>query len=153
MCVACAAIAVRSYWRQDCGEVDILNSRTTFGASRGSVRLEMLQRSPHHHSYISLADSRTIPPYDFRFPRSSWLGVKYSWNLQSGNFNPPRHFLSVLFPLWITVILTAILPALWIWRHLRRQLGNENLCTQCGYDLRATPDRCPECGTSPSAIQ
>jgi hypothetical protein len=152
MCVACAAITVRSYWRLDCGEVDILNSRTTFAASRSRVRLEIMQRFPNSSSYVSIADSKTILPYNFH-PRtqSDWgnrLGVDWSWLILSGNFNPPRHFLSVLFPLWISVILMAISPAVWIWRR-SRQIANDNLCTHCGYDLRATPGRCPECGMVP----
>jgi hypothetical protein len=59
-------------------------------------------------------------------------------------------FLVVSVPYWAVVLAAAVMPLLW-WRSFvqrRRRLRRERaqLCPACGYDLRATPGRCPECG-------
>ena len=56
----------------------------------------------------------------------------------------------VIVPPWIPTL--GLVTALWVQsllshydrRRKRKKLG---LCVKCGYDLRGSKDRCPECGT------
>jgi len=47
---------------------------------------------------------------------------------------------------WTIAFFTAILPMWLVARSLRHE-HKPGCCIKCGYDLRATPDRCPECGS------
>ena len=54
------------------------------------------------------------------------------------------------FPYWLIVVLSSVLPFCQLISFARkhRPRNNGTCCLQCGYDLRASTDRCPECGTA-----
>jgi hypothetical protein len=59
-----------------------------------------------------------------------------------------------VWPHWFPLVLTSIFPGIW-WRRRHSRSGRyaRGLCPSCGYDVRATPDRCPECGTERGGAQ
>ncbi len=72
-------------------------------------------------------------------------------------FAPPRPFpvsggWLLVVSLWVPMLAFAVPPGVWVYGHLRRRRRRRrtklNLCEACGYDLRASPERCPECGMS-----
>ena len=89
-----------------------------------------------------LPDSTTpLAQYDVGWHLPYVMGHRYfEWGFQRWS--------TTVVSLWFVASLCAILPTVrfvpLLWR---REKPSERTCARCGYDLRATPDRCPECGT------
>lgn len=79
--------------------------------------------------------------------KTSFIGFKTA----TGTFTSlgtANHFSALRLPCWCPAILLAIPPILVLrgaWT--RRKRRRRGLCLVCGYDMRASHGRCPECGT------
>lgn len=95
-------------------------------ASRPSVAMSLKKRA-EPSSIKNLVWRRLPPPPQSRFDRA----------------------LAASSPDLLVAITAIILPARWLASRIRRkQQPTPGLCLICGYDLRASEERCPECGTS-----
>jgi hypothetical protein len=100
-----------------------------------------------------------LPPLfftGFRLTDERWLGFGFAHSTDIDTDRPggawKRHWThrAISVPLGFIALLLAIAPARWTQLYLRRRAFRRvGMCRQCGYDLRATPDRCPECGFIP----
>ena len=74
-----------------------------------------------------------------------------TWGLPRGSPVTAAGYRSLVISWWVLVLGSSMLPAMRAWRWcVRIPRAEQNVCVDCGYDLRATPDRCPECGTIPT---
>jgi hypothetical protein len=67
------------------------------------------------------------------------------WRPKDGGY-----FFIATAPFWFLCAIFSITPLCWLRRALHRHHTESRrragLCVKCGYDLRASSDRCPECG-------
>ena len=136
------------------------------GGRIGYVLRRVGAQGVHRHLYIDPARVASgLPYWTFQAsetPPPGWLGwareVEWAW-FDIGDPTPQIGGLyeqdrDLRLPHWVLVLLLGFLPARRGWKvaRNRHRAGciERSLCPACGYDLRATPDRCPECGAVPS---
>jgi hypothetical protein len=173
-CLAFLSLWVRSYWVYDRLSLDMHlgDGRHRINAdviSMGGVMLvgfdhrryeepeseetvEWLRGRPRilaSRESVSMSSSArgAVVTGDPAAPRP-WHSLGFSYS--HGFVTPTFH--RITLPHWSAPAVLALLPvvSLVVLRRereqgRRRKLG---LCLRCGYDLRATPERCPECGTA-----
>jgi hypothetical protein len=161
MCAFCVTLGVRSVWKHDRIQVRVagrpyaLNSRAGGMSFWGGSDNES-EFSPGWFTFEG--DVYSLQPWESDGPgpvSSKWdaagFGYVRGWYPRYWSSAGKARYHMLIVPAWAAAILTALLPA-WAfprqwrgWRGRRRTARGQ--CYVCGYDVRNSPDRCPECGT------
>jgi hypothetical protein len=97
------------------------------------------------------ATERRVPTIEFR-SADSWRFDAAQLPTIRDQWHDRLDVTAGSMPYWPLLVPFLVLPVAQCrasWRRARRRRAGQ--CLACGYDVRATPDRCPECGAVPSA--
>lgn len=168
LCIAASGLWVRSYAARDelhritgrdAGHAGFVQEAQTWYATSGHVAYTVQATTwpsrgasgddpawRWEHGPPRWNPSRDTIPRRLGFGAAAQAGIMSSTGIGATSFT----YHAVWAPCWAIVAATAVAPAAWLitltrW-HRRRRRVRAGQCPVCGYDLRATPDRCPECG-------
>jgi hypothetical protein len=165
-----AVLWCRSFWIDDSLYVSAGTTYVIVGSRRGQLEFGITRRPDPPNEAISWESEnvgdvafRRLDPRTLMDPhiKANWFWAGFGYNRaypfgyqqRPDPNNPFRGGWKVLYvrmvyaPHYSLVAFTAILAALfklrWFWKFRRPRRGT---CSNCGYDLRGSPGRCPECG-------
>ena len=158
LCVAITVFSIRSYRIYDFYRHIGVNTTQEWGLDHGRFFLitehffqpDRKRRWFHHSAWGAPG------PPEYRYWSDFYVHDDVQPLIEFAGFiiaarhpeDPIRVERLIVVPLWAICIPFACLPLRWlITRRQCQRLRQPGRCSKCGYDLRATPDRCPECGT------
>ncbi len=169
--VLCMAIGVlwvvTLRWHDDLGVSDTYHDATGFPDNRClfyvSVNqgLVTLMHEPTSGWKVRAAAFAPLTPGGVRVEHHSQTPILAGWGKDWGtrmgfgywNDWSVKEYASfsiyvIVVPMYAPMVLLAVPPLAWWLRRTRRwRQTSKGRCLVCGYDLRASMDRCPECGT------
>ena len=119
---------------------------------------DMADAVPSFRGFNHIRENPVAYPYMHDYGGRAWLGFGL---FKSPKASPILHALPwvppltdddrfLVLPFWSAAVVAGLLPILALGRCVRGQLRRfRGGCPSCGYDMRATPGRCPECGNVP----
>jgi hypothetical protein len=152
--IATADLWARSYTLMDAIDLRWSSGEAAPGTVHGGFALAAVfrpnaVRPPGLHFRIG---SRNYPE---EYSSVQRLLPKQEWHDWGGmvfvNYKQPSgtRLLLISVPGWIVLSVMSMPLLVWLFFRVRnRRQVKAGSCPVCGYDLRATPDRCPECGTT-----
>jgi len=136
----------------DTGGLSFFALRRTIGPGPDPERTSEI-----NNPELSQPGFTTERPSGYPYMRDYAGWGRFGFGLYWGDRSPPSGYVQmvcdgrfVVVPDWFLVLVFAALPVwrLTTWARSRRVANRQRagLCLSCGYDLRFTPERCPECG-------
>ena len=153
--VFAAIVLLASYWYGLHWMTPLGEYRMHFYASKGETVIwrfyyidDELRKSMKNYgsSFLANTPETIMEPWAFNLVTFKWRFGSFGYG-----FDQYESHKVFVFPIWFLMMLSFPAPFLCIRKlsqltHIRHRQRHEQ-CLTCGYDLRATPDRCPECGT------
>ena len=165
LCMAACIMWARSYdaserlvWTRDDGRRTLRSAEgrvvLNLNLADWSARNDIVRGVTYTRDTASGAQLELLLPlflcYDPTAVFVQWERAGFAWSKRQSSDDL---IATAVAPFWSVATATGVLPFGWmaglLFGRLRsRRRLRRGLCPACGYDLRASPDRCPECGTA-----
>lgn len=156
MCIATVVLWVRSYRQLD--SMELLSGYRAYlvECSAGQITVLLCSKGPWQspfampgHPEFRLSNHVQMIDYTGEIPSRLGFGHRNLYIVLERGDTVPMVTISLFrFPYPLLMMIFLLTPAWWCaGRIYRSPQATMCHCIVCGYDLRATPDRCPECGT------